>query len=217
MEVILRDYRREDKPQVVAVFRDSSESLRQSRGGMHSDEAIDRLLKMKDAELMLLLAAGTKLIVAEVKETGEIIGTGGLSSGPVDRIVGSVYSTTHYVKSNFQRGKAGVGVGSLLRTETLARAAKIGCRKMYGFSNPEAVGFHTKFGARFFPLHDREYLKPPIRLKYYEIVLRPSWWNILRIEPFVFTLNEFVILLYALKLLIFGMPKMKAKPRTSQS
>ncbi|NYZ74139.1 hypothetical protein H0O00_03275 [Candidatus Micrarchaeota archaeon] len=205
MEIILRDYRIEDRNQAREVVRDANNSLRKSCGGMHPDEAIDHLtrkVQMRDIPRNPRLQPG--MVVAEVKETGEIIGTGAITRSLLDKLLGSAYSTTHYVKQDFQRGKAGVSVGSLLRKETIARAKALGCRKMYGLSTPEAVGFHSKFGARFFPNHDRSYLYPPVRLCYYEMELKPSMWNGLRIEPYTFIIREAEGWLLVLPILLGG-------------
>ncbi|MDD5172247.1 MAG: GNAT family protein [Candidatus ainarchaeum sp.] len=216
MEIIIRDYRQEDSAQVASVFRDASQVLRKSRGGSHPDKTIDEQLRGSDRDILVKFAGGTKLIVAEVKETGEIVGTGGISHGALERLTGSTYSTAHYVKSDFQRGKAGVPVGSMIRKEILARATALGCRKIYGFSTPEAVGFHKKHGAVFFPCHDR-YEGNDMRLPYYEVELKPSMWNRLRIEPYVFKLNELLFSLFIMRIIIFGAPKEKKAPAKKAS
>jgi hypothetical protein len=195
MEIIIRDYRPGDAAQAKSVIRDANDSLRKSHGGMHPDESVDWMIQDSNRRSMSMRRGSkSKLVVAEVKGTGEIIGTGAIIRSRFDWLIGSAYSTAHYVRQDFQRGKAGVSVGSLLRKETLARARDQGCRKVYGFSNPEAVGFHKKFGARFFPNHDRSHLVPPVRLCYYEIELKPSGWNALKLEPHTFALDDTIAL-----------------------
>lgn len=210
MKILLRNYRETDAAASVSVFREGSQSLRKSQGGTHPDEAIDKLADMSDKEVWLNYLWGATLVVAEVKETGEVIGLGGIKRGRFDRLIGSAYSTTHYVKPSFQKGRAGVPVGSLLRAETITRAKAIGCRKMYGFSTPEAVRFHKKFGARFYPLFNRDSSDSKVRIRYYEIDLRPSIWNMLKIEPFAYSLNELGDWLFVVRVILFGPPKRKA-------
>ena len=205
MDIILRDFRIEDFTQVTEVVRDGNDSLRKSRGGQHPDEAVDQMIKRalaQDIPRNPRLQPG--MVVAEVKGTGQIIGTGAIMRGPLDKLLGTAYSTAHYVRQDFQRGKAGVPVGSLLRKETIARARALGCRKVYGLSTPEAVGFHSKFGARFFPNHDRTYLNPPVRLRYYDIVLRPSMWNGVRLETWGFVIREVHGWLLATRIILGG-------------
>jgi hypothetical protein len=197
MEIILRDYVKEDFSRVIPVFRESYENLRQSRGGSHPDDAIDFLLQGSDKKLFAIFAGRASLIVAQVKETGEVIGTGGIATGPIGRIFGSTFSMAHYVKPSFQRGRAGVNVGSMLRLATLERAKKRGCRKLYGFSTPEAVNFHKKFGAKFYPQHDTYYARNLVRVHYYEIELKPSFWNRFKIEPLLYKSGQNISLIRA--------------------
>lgn len=212
MEIILRDYRAEDAPKVVSVFREACQPLRKSRGGMHPDEAVDILLKGNDRNVLVRFCSGVKLLVAEVKETGELAGTGGLGRNIFDRTFGSVYSTAFYVRPAFQKGRAGVNVGSLLRSANIERAKALGCRKMYGFSTPEAIGWHKRFGARFFPAYNRTYALGMVPIHYYEIELRKSRWNWLKLEPYIFSLADFCMWLEVAKILLL-FPFRKHKKR----
>jgi hypothetical protein len=207
MEIILRDYAEKDFPQVLSVFRDSAESLRVSQGGKHPDKAVDALLLGTDKQVYEHFAGSAKLVVAQVKETGEIAGTGGIARASLERFLGSAFSTSHYVKRSFQRGKAGVSVGSLLRKATISQALEMRCRKIYGFSTPEAIGFHRKFGAVFYPKNDRTYAGDLVPIHYYEIEVRRSILNALPIEPGICQFRSMRKDLRILWGLIFGFKK----------
>jgi hypothetical protein len=189
MRIIIRDYRPEDASAVVDVFRDSQDTLRESRGGRHPDEAVDRLLDNSDSRLIDMITYRTILLVAQVEETGELAGIGGFTNSWKDNILGSTYSKSLYVKERFQRGKAGVNVGSLITKERLRRAGEMGFRKAYGYCTPESLGFHKKFGAKYYPFHNSTYLDV-VKVHYYEIWLRPHILNYLRIEPFLHELGK---------------------------
>jgi len=206
IEIILRDYGPEDFSQVISVFKDSCQTLKKSNGGTHPDDAVDHLLKGTDMQILGRITGGAKLIVAEVKETGQIVGTGGVKRGKFDRLFGVACSVAHYVRSDFQKGKAGVSVGSLLRRESLARAAAAGCRKMYGFSTADAIGFHKKFGARFLPRYDRPYINGIVPSHYYEMELRPSIWNRLEPMPILFAFEGVVFWTRFLRFMLKGAP-----------
>ncbi|MEW6035037.1 MAG: hypothetical protein AB1529_00350 [Candidatus Micrarchaeota archaeon] len=191
MEIVLREYRPEDAPEIVDVFRDACNALRKSRGGAHPDEDIDRFTGKSDAELLEILERGARITVAEVKGTGRLAGIGAITVDRVARLIGSTYSKDHYVREEFQRGKAGVSVGRMLREATLKAARDMGFRKLYGYSTPEATGFHAKFGAIFHPGHDSTYMGG-VRILYYETELRKSRLNAIRIEPYVFKIGRFI-------------------------
>jgi len=188
-QVIIRRYREADGPQAVAVFRDASGTLRKSRGGTHPDEEVDLLLGKDDKSLLELLLHGSIVFVAEVEGTGELAGIGALTDNLPARITNSTYSRNHYVREAFQHGKAGFSIGRPLREATIGEAKRLGYRKMYGFSTPEAVGFHRKFGAVFYPEHNAK-LFGTVTVQYYEIELRKSAWNRLHIEPYVHRLGR---------------------------
>ncbi len=190
MEINIRSYRPADAKQVIEVFRDSFNTLRKSRGGAHPDAAVDKFLDASDREILGRITRGAVLLVAEVKETGEIAGTGAVTNRPVDRLLNSTYSRTHYVKEKFQHGKTGVNIGSMLRRATIQKARDLGFRKIYGYSLPESVGFHKKFGAKYLPRYNFRYLEGAVEVHYYEIELRPSIRNSIRIEPYIFRLSK---------------------------
>jgi hypothetical protein len=198
VEIFLREYRPEDAPEVVGVFRDAHNALRKSRGGMHPDETIDRFMAKDDRELLDMLMRGARIIVAEAKGTGRLAGMGAITTDPLSRLLGSTYSKDHYVREEFQRGKAGVSVGRVVREATLKLAREMGFRKLYGYSTPEAAGFHRKFGAIFHPGCDSTYMGG-VRILYYETELRKSRLNAVRIEPYVFKCTRF---LYQLRLVL---------------
>lgn len=185
MNIIIRDYRPNDEAQIVDVYRDGCNSLRQSRGGLHPETTVDTLLNKPDKKIGAMLTK-SRLSVAEVKETGELAGIGGMTNGLLSRILKSTFSKNHYVKEKFQRGRAGIHVGAMLRQATIDRAKNLGFRKIYGYSTQEATGFHKRFGARFFPKYDSSQDKGLVQHHYYEIELRYSIWNKLRIEPHIF-------------------------------
>jgi L-amino acid N-acyltransferase YncA len=191
VEIEIREYRGGDAGQVIDVFRDSFNTLRKSRGGNHPDETVDRVVGQPDNATLKMLISGRKLLVARVKGTGEIAGIGAISDTRADRILGSRYSRTHYVREKFQRGRAGVSVGKLLRLATIEEARKLGARKMYGYATIESIGFHKKFGAKFVSMFNSSYLDG-VRSYYYEIELRPSFWNRIPFEPFVFQFSKLV-------------------------
>lgn len=183
MGIIIRDYRPGDGAQVVGVFRDSNEALRKSRGGLHPDAYVDGLLGRSDLDILSDLEFGARMMVAEVRGSGEIAGMGAISNRWIHRLSGSTYSRSQYVRTSYQRGKRGVHVGSMIRKAVLAKAESMGFRKVYGFSTPGAIGFHSRFGARFFPAYNRRI--GPLEVHYYEIELRPSFWNGFRFEPYL--------------------------------
>ncbi len=102
-----------------------------------------------------------------------------------DRLLGSTYLKGLYVREKYQRGKSGIHVGTMLRDERIRRARLRGFRKIYAFSGPEAIRFHEKGGAKFYPSHDMAYMHKKVRVRYFEIVLRKSPLNSLRFEPYL--------------------------------
>jgi hypothetical protein len=181
MEVRIRDYSPGDADSIIRVWKDSSRALRKSRGGLHPDSDMDRLLASGDKKKSALGAFSIHVAEAE----GKVVGFRAFSDRLLDRFLGSSYGGGVYVAESFQRGKKGVNVGTLLTIEGLEKQRTMGFRKHYSYSVPEAVDFHRRFGARFYPFHDRFSDFGRVRLAYYEIELRPSFLNALRIEPFI--------------------------------
>ncbi|MFN7991117.1 MAG: hypothetical protein U0R44_03075 [Candidatus Micrarchaeia archaeon] len=190
MKILVRGYEPADSSAAVAVYRSSHESMRRSRGGMHPDGSIDAILGKSDSELLLLLTGSCSLFVAIVEETGQMVGIGGFTITPAGRLLGSTLSRNLYVREDFQKGRAGVNVGKILRSRILEEARRQGFRKIYGFSTPEAVEFHRKFGAVFFPSFDKTV--DSVNVSYYEIELRKSLMNRLRAEPYLMRLASFL-------------------------
>lgn len=187
MEIFAREYRPEDDSQLPEIFRNASNSLRESRGGKHPDKTIDELIGQPDEQILNRLKFGKFLMVAEVRESGELAGMGAFSRMWKNDFFKTSYSTGHYVKEEFQRGRAGVSVGSMLRLAIMKKAKELGYRKLYGFSTPEAIGFHKKFGARFFPRYNK--INYGVQVHYYEIELNRSIINGIRFEPLLFELS----------------------------
>lgn len=191
MGIRVRPYEDRDAEQVVDVYRDAYEVLRSSKGGQHPDRVVEAVQRMSNEALLERVVAGYALFVAEEVETGRLIGIGAVSNRLIDRWLRSGRSKSHYVRASAQGGKGGVGVGSLLRTETLAHAKRLGYRKVWGYSQPESRRWHEKFGARFYPRHDTFNPEHSLVVHFYEITLRESPWNRLRIEPWLFRVTEF--------------------------
>jgi hypothetical protein len=171
---------------VLGVYRDSMQSLRLSQGGNHPEWAVDKAVSKPDEELLSGMTCKSIIFIAEVKGSGEIVGIGGLGMGLLNRLAGCAYSKAHYVKRAYQKGRAGVPVGSMLRKATIAEAARMGFRKMYGYTTSESVSFHAKAGARMVPAFDRMHKELKVRLRYYDVELRRSILNALPIEPMIF-------------------------------
>lgn len=188
MEIIVRDYSPKDANQIIQVAKEAHGPLLQSRGGLHPDESLEKFLAMDDSAFISMLTKGTTILVAELRESGLIVGTAGFTATRYDRTIGSAYSRNMFVREAFQRGKAGVNVGTLLRKAILEKARAMGFRKIYGFSTPEAVGFHKRFSAIFIPVFNVDYLEGNVPVHYYEIRLRPSILNSIPIEPLMFRL-----------------------------
>jgi L-amino acid N-acyltransferase YncA len=190
LNLLVRPYRSSDAREIVRVYRDAYNSLRVSRGGLHPDWIVEKVQNKSDEELLMRLKDGYSLAVAEVEETGELVGIGAISNRSIDRIFRSARSKSHYVRESCQRGKAGISVGSMLRRATLDRAKALGFRKVWGYAQPESRKWHKKFGARFYSRHDTYNPEHMARVHYYEIELRPSFWNSIRIEPCLFRIGK---------------------------
>lgn len=183
MSVRIRPYEARDAPGVVEVYRDAYDALRVSLGGRHADSIVDRIQALPDEALLDRLLCGYHLVVAESETDGRLLGIGAISDRRVDRLLKSARSKSHYVRAGQQRGRGGVGLGTKLREETLERARQQGYRKVWGYSQPESKGWHEKFGACFHPRHDTYNPEHEMTVHYYEIELRKSPWNAVRIEP----------------------------------
>jgi len=184
MELRIRDYRPGDAREVVEIFRDSYNTLRESKGGLHPDEEVDEVLALPDEAILDRLTQSSLLVVAEIVETGELAGTGAIRDGLAHRLVGSTFSMNHYVPERFQKGRADVSVGSALRKATIEKARQLGYRKLCGLAVPESKGFHAKFGAVFFPEHNASDWHSGVEYQYYEFVFRESPLNAIKFESY---------------------------------
>ena len=192
MRIRVRPYETRDTEQVVDVYRDAYDVLRASGGGQHPDRVVEAIQGMSNESLLDRVLEGYALFVAEEVDTDRLIGIGAVSNRRVDRWLRSARSKSHYVRAAAQGGQKGVGVGSLLRAETLAYAKDLGCRKVWGYAQPESRRWHEKFGARLYPRHNTVNPEHSLRVHYYEIVLRESLWNSVRIEPCIFRITKFL-------------------------
>lgn len=190
MKIQIRDYRPDDAAGAVDAIRSSFSTLRQSRGGAHPDSDIDKFLLVPDAELIDGLERNTRTMVAVEEGSGEIAGLCSLGFGWHNRITGSAYSKNLFVKEGFQKGRAGVSVGRMIREAVLEKARSMGIRKIYGHSTPGAMRFHAKFGAKFFSEHDHLPRYSSLPMKYYEITLRQSPLNGIPLEGPLFRLER---------------------------
>ena len=180
----VRDYSPSDKDAIIDVFRDASRSLKKSEGGSHPDGFIDRQLSAPDGEILSNLLYSNELGVAE--SDGKIVGIGGITNRLKNRIIGSTYSCNHYVRKAYQ----GAGIGSMLKKWSIGRAKELGFRKIYGYSTPEAVAFNKKHGAVFFPEFDQKRGGSEVVVHYYEIELKKSFLNGLKLEPYISELSS---------------------------
>lgn len=193
MNVTIRPYRPADAAQVVDVYRDAYEALRRSAGGSHPDAVVDRIQAMSDAALLDRVLRGYRLWVADdADDPDRLLGIGAMSDRSLDRVLRSGRSKSHYVRRGLQRGRGGKPLGTLLREATLGWARARGDRKVWGYSQPESRRWHEHFGATFHPEHDTYNPEHELTVSYYEIVLRPSPWNALRIEPLLFRLAKWL-------------------------
>ena len=190
IELLIRDYSPGDFIGVLDVYRDALRSLKVSKGGKHPDASIDKAISASDEDMFGQIAGYGVLLVAEVKGTNEIVGIGSLGTGRLNHLIGSTYSRAHYVKLAYQKGRMGVNVGTVLRQATIRRASSMGFRKVFGHATVESVGFHSRFGARFFPSYDMKNPDGSIAGCYYEFIIRESLLNNLPLEPFVFWVQD---------------------------
>ena len=194
MEVRIREYRPGDSEELLEVFHLSNDSLRVSRGGNHPDERIDKLQSYPKKHTLRHLTHNAVVLVAEAE--GEIAGFGGFSNGLLEKILKSTYGKSLYVRPEYQRGKKGVSIGSLLYSARRKEAARRGFRKLYSYSVPEAVAFQKKQGATFHPFHDTYSLNPEVKTSYFELELRKSFLNNVRVEPYIFELRVLISRLF---------------------
>ena len=182
----MRDYSPQDLPGILDVYRDANNTLRSSKGGIHPDRTIERIVSLPDENLAKMLTKNSFIIVAELNN--EIAGFTAFSFSRIDRLLGSVYGKSLYVRESFQRGRAGVSVGRVLMNARKEKLRGMGFRKYFSYSVPESSGFQKKMGARFYPFHDTYSLNESVRMEYFEVEIRPSILNHFRIEPFIFEL-----------------------------
>jgi hypothetical protein len=201
MDILVRNYLPSDATAVAAVYRDSLDGLRKSKGGSHGDDYVDRMLSKTDEQIMKKLLYSNEFFVAQVRESGEVVGIGGITNRLKHRILGSAYSANLYVKRKFQRGRSGIPVGSLIRSATIERAKSLGFRKLYGYATPEAVNFQKKHGAALYPSHNTKRSGSDITVHYYEVELKKHPLNAIRIEPYVSELSFLSRLLLRLRAL----------------
>lgn len=150
-----------------------------------------------DRQILSRLEYGDVMVVAELKETGEIIGMDSIANRWKHSLLKSAYNANNYVKEYYQKGRIGVRVGSMLKKATIEKAKALGFRKMYGYSTPEAKGLYKKFGAKFFPSQNAK--EQNIEFHYYEIELRKSFWNNFGIEPYVSEVSQMAKLYSSLR------------------
>jgi L-amino acid N-acyltransferase YncA len=187
MEFVIREFSSADVPGIVDTFRDANNVLRKSKGGTHPDKTIDRIVNLPDNRLADMLTKDAFVLVAAID--GKIAGFTAFSNCLTDRILKTVYGKNLYVREKFQRGKAGINVGKELLSARKERMLAMGIRKYYSYSVPEAVGFQKKIGAKFHPFHDSYSLNESVKMKYFEVDIRPTMLNAVRVEPFIFELK----------------------------
>jgi hypothetical protein len=207
MRVAVREYASQDASHIVEVFRDSYNTLRKSRGGAHPDEAVNRIGALPDKTIQSLLTDGTILFVAEVAETGEIVGLASFTYRLANRIFKSAQGNNLYVKEKFQRGKAGSSIGTMLIKAQSKKLAFLGFRKLYFYASPESVNFQKKMGAKFYSVHDHFFSCDNLTYKYCEVELRPNIMNNIRFEP---CLIELISLIHELPHRIYKLIKSSA-------
>jgi len=188
MEVIIRGYLKEDGPEIVSIYKDAIETLRKSNGGEHNDTSIDKICGEADEKILSdLFCRNDIILVADVN--GAPVGFTSFSNRFIDKILRSAYGSNTYVAPKFQRGKMGVNVGRMLIDERKKTIAGMNYRKYYSYSTPESVAFGKKCGVKYYPAHNTYSLNSRLALHYYEMLLRPSFLNKIRFEPYLFELS----------------------------
>ncbi|MBU0528062.1 hypothetical protein KKE92_06270 [Candidatus Micrarchaeota archaeon] len=191
MDYLLREFKHGDEKEVISVFKDANNPRRISKGGIYPDEKIDQIQNWSDEKIKSFIIDGNFLFVVEIEETNEIIGTGGISTGATNFLFKSTHSRAHYVKENYQKKKAGISFGKMLREATISKAASLGFRKIFGYAAPNVIGFHKKFGAKAYPKYNKKSpFSSSVELQYYEIELYDSIWNGWRIEPYIHKISK---------------------------
>ncbi len=186
MEISIRRYSHSDAGDVLDVFRDACARLKRSNGGVHPDSVIDRITSRPDDELApSIIGKNREILVAEASGTGELVGMGALAPLWFTPLTRSIASKTHYIRQAYQRGRAGISVGSMMRKATIRLAKDMGHRKIFGFSLQESAGFHKRFGAVFYPGFDKPGIADSIKIRYYEIPLGPGIINGMHPEPYL--------------------------------
>jgi len=174
MNVRIREYGPKDAQAVISIFREIHEAYKKSKGGYFPDGEIDAVLAWSDEKILSYTLGNSSVFVAEVQETKEVVGMAGILTGKSTSLLKSVRGRLHFVKKTHQ----GKGIGRMLRENTLSEAKSLGFIKLFGYCNDNAVDFHKKFGAKFYPACNKNSpVCPSVKLNYYEIVLRPSLWN----------------------------------------
>ncbi|MFH0737747.1 MAG: GNAT family N-acetyltransferase [Candidatus Micrarchaeota archaeon] len=180
IRIALRQADADDATHLLDVFRDGIQSLKESNGGKHPDAEIESWKKKPDKDLLSHICDGSFVLVAQ-DGRGAVVGMGAITIDIVAGLTGSSYSHAFFVRRSHQ----GQGVGRLLRDGCIAEARRRGYRKMYGYTYPESIGFHKRFGAVFYPEFDTGEGKRGDMVHYYEIPLRPSIFNGMMIEPYM--------------------------------
>lgn len=188
MEVIIRGYLPEDGADIVRIYRNALETLRKSKGGEHDDYSIDKILSGSDKKILSELFCRNDIVLV-ADASGAAVGFTSFSNRLIDKILKSVYGSNTYVTSEFQRGKMGVNVGRMLISERRKLMSKMNYRKYYSYSTPESVKFGKKCGVKYYPAHNTYSLNSSLALHYYEFILRPSFLNKIRFEPYLFELS----------------------------
>ncbi|MBU0527931.1 GNAT family N-acetyltransferase [Candidatus Micrarchaeota archaeon] len=188
MEVIIRGYLPEDGAGIVRIYKNALETLRKSKGGDHDDYSIDKILSGSDKKILSDLFCRNDIVLVADAE-GIPVGFTSFSNRLIDKILKSTYGSNIYVAKEFQRGKIGVNVGRMLVSERKRLMSKMNYRKYYSYSTPESVAFGKKCGVKYYPAHNTYSLNSSLALHYYEFILRPSFLNKIRIEPYLFELS----------------------------
>jgi hypothetical protein len=188
MEVIIRGYLSEDGADIVRIYRNALETLRKRNGGEHDDASIDKILSWPDKKILSELFCRNDIVLV-ANADGAAVGFTSFSNRLIDKIIKSVYGSNVYVTKEFQQGKMGVNVGRMLISERRKLMNKTGYRKYYSYSTPESVQFGKKCGVKYYSFHNTYSLNSSLALHYYEFILRPSFLNRIRFEPYLFELS----------------------------